>query len=170
MDNIEALLKEKGLTKTAFSDLLGIKKQNLNGLMKNPTLETIKKICICFRCSYVATLCITRRSGKRNQRGNVPLLRSTDSYQNNNRKGMSAIDIIRGILIYMYGQDHNPPHLHIKDGGNWFTITIKDRMVEGKGTAKTIRLINEYIDAHEAQLLEIWEKAQNGEKIEKVKR
>lgn len=43
MDNIESLLKEKGLTKTAFSDLLGIKKQNLNGLMKNPTLETIKK-------------------------------------------------------------------------------------------------------------------------------
>lgn len=43
MDNLEALLKEKGLTKTAFSDLLGIKKQNLNGLMKNPTLETIKK-------------------------------------------------------------------------------------------------------------------------------
>ena len=43
MDNIEALLKERGLTKTAFSDLLGIKKQNLNGLMKNPTLETIKK-------------------------------------------------------------------------------------------------------------------------------
>ncbi len=83
---------------------------------------------------------------------------------------MSAIDIIHGILIYMYGQDHNPPHLHIKDGGNWFIITIKDRMIEGKGTAKTIRLINEYIDAHEAKLLEIWEKAQNGEKIEKVKR
>lgn len=43
MDNIEALLKERGLTKTAFSELLGVKKQNLNGLMKNPTLETIKK-------------------------------------------------------------------------------------------------------------------------------
>ena len=43
MDNIETLLKEKGLTKTAFSDLLGVKKQNLNGLMKNPTLETIRK-------------------------------------------------------------------------------------------------------------------------------
>lgn len=43
MDNIETLLKERGLTKTAFSELLGIKKQNLNGLMKNPTLETIKR-------------------------------------------------------------------------------------------------------------------------------
>lgn len=43
MDNIETLLKEKGLTKTALSELLGVKKQNLNGLMKNPTLETIKR-------------------------------------------------------------------------------------------------------------------------------
>lgn len=43
MNNIEALLKERGLTKTALSDMLGVKKQNLNGLMKNPTLETIKK-------------------------------------------------------------------------------------------------------------------------------
>lgn len=83
---------------------------------------------------------------------------------------MSAIDIIRGILIYMYGQDHNPPHLHIKDGGNWFIITIKDRMVTGTASSKTIRIINEYIDEHEAQLLEIWDKAQRGETIEKVKR
>lgn len=83
---------------------------------------------------------------------------------------MSAIDIIRGILIYMYGQDHNPPHLHIKDGGNWFIITIKDRMVTGTASYKTIRIINEYIDEHETQLLEIWDKAQKGETIEKVKR
>lgn len=43
MDNIEALLKERGLTKTALSELLGVKKQNLNGMMKNPTLETINR-------------------------------------------------------------------------------------------------------------------------------
>lgn len=83
---------------------------------------------------------------------------------------MSAIDIIRGILIYMYGQDHNPPHLHIKDGGNWFIITIKDRMIAGKASSKTICIINEYIDEHENQLLELWNKAQRGETIEKVKR
>lgn len=43
MDNIETLLKERGLTKTALAELMGIKKQNLNGLMKNPTLDTINK-------------------------------------------------------------------------------------------------------------------------------
>ena len=43
-------------------------------------------------------------------------------------------------------------------------------MNRGQGNGKDYQLINEYIDTHEAQLLEIWEKAQNGEKIEKVKR
>lgn len=82
---------------------------------------------------------------------------------------MSAIDIIKGILIYMYGQDHNPPHLHIKDGGEWFTITIQSRLVEGKGSSRTINIINEYIDKHEVELLALWEKAQRGETIEKIK-
>lgn len=43
MDNLESLLKEKGITKTAFSEMLGIKKQNLNSLTKNPTMETMRK-------------------------------------------------------------------------------------------------------------------------------
>lgn len=51
MNNFETLLKEKGLTKTAFSELLGIKKQNLNSLLKNPTLETLKKIAKALNCS-----------------------------------------------------------------------------------------------------------------------
>ena len=32
--NIEVLLKKKGLTKTAFADLLGVPKQTVNSLMK----------------------------------------------------------------------------------------------------------------------------------------
>lgn len=44
MDNLDTILKAKGLTKTALADRLGIKKQNLNGLLKNPTLSTIRRI------------------------------------------------------------------------------------------------------------------------------
>lgn len=43
-------------------------------------------------------------------------------------------------------------------------------MIAGKASSKTIRIINEYIDEHENQLLELWNKAQRGETIEKVKR
>ena len=41
--NIEELLREKGLTKSAFAELIGVKKQNINNLLKNPTLETLEK-------------------------------------------------------------------------------------------------------------------------------
>lgn len=83
---------------------------------------------------------------------------------------MGSIFVIQGILIYIYGFDPNPPHIHVKSGDGEFTITIKDRIIEGKTKAKVVQLINEFIDEHEAELMEIWDKAQKGEKIEKVKR
>lgn len=49
-------------------------------------------------------------------------------------------------------------------------ITIKDRVVEGKAKAKTIQIVNQFIDEHEKEIMEIWEKAQRGEKIEKIRR
>jgi DNA-binding protein YbaB len=81
---------------------------------------------------------------------------------------MGSVFIIRGILIYIYGFDHNPPHIHVQSANGEFTITIKDRIVEGKGKAKEIKIINEFIDEHEEELLEIFEKAQRGEPIKKV--
>lgn len=83
---------------------------------------------------------------------------------------MGSIFVIQGILIYIYGFDHNPPHLHVKSGDGEFTITIKDRIIEGRTKVKVVQLINQFIDEHEAELMEIWGKAQRGEKIDKVKR
>lgn len=45
---------------------------------------------------------------------------------------MGSIFVIQGIMIYIYAFDHNPPHIHVKSGEGDFTITIKDRIVEGK--------------------------------------
>lgn len=83
---------------------------------------------------------------------------------------MGSIFVIQGILLYIYGFDHNPPHIHVKSGDGEFTITIKDRIIEGRTKAKVVQLINQFIDEHETELMEIWDKAQRGEKIEKVKR
>lgn len=73
-------------------------------------------------------------------------------------------------MLYIYGFDHNPPHIHVKSGEGEFTITIQDRIIEGRTKAKVVQLINQFIDEHEAELMEIWDKAQRGEKIDKVKR
>ncbi len=83
---------------------------------------------------------------------------------------MGAIYIIEGILIYIYGFDHNPPHIHVKCGDGEFTITIKDRMVEGKAKARVIQVVNRFLDEHESEVMAIWEKAQRGDKIDKIGR
>lgn len=82
---------------------------------------------------------------------------------------MGSIFVIQGILIYMYAFDHNPPHIHVRSGNGDFTITLKDRIVEGKAKAKTIQIVNDFIDEHIIELEDLWEKAQNGEPIKKVK-
>ncbi len=81
---------------------------------------------------------------------------------------MGAIYILRGLLIYIYGFDHNPPHIHVKNGDDEFTITVKDRIIEGTARSKDVKLINEFLDEHEAEVLGIWDKAQRGELIEKI--
>lgn len=73
-------------------------------------------------------------------------------------------------MIYIYAFDHNPPHIHVKSGEGDFTITIKDRIVEGKAKVKTIKLVNDFIDKNEAEIMEIWDKAQRGERINKINR
>lgn len=44
MDRIEEILKNRGISKSAFAELIGIKKQNVNALLKNPTRETYERI------------------------------------------------------------------------------------------------------------------------------
>ena len=44
MDRIEEILKNRGMSKSAFAELIGIKKQNVNALLKNPTRETYERI------------------------------------------------------------------------------------------------------------------------------
>ena len=63
-----------------------------------------------------------------------------------------------------------PPHIHVKSGDGEFTITIRDRLIEGKTSSRVIKLINTFIDEHEEELMLIWDKAQRGEKINKINR
>ena len=83
---------------------------------------------------------------------------------------MGSIFILKGLLIYIYAFDHNPPHIHVRSGNGEFTITIKDRVVDGDASIKALKLVNQFIDEHEEEIMEIWDKAQKGEKIQKINR
>ena len=82
---------------------------------------------------------------------------------------MGSICVIQGLMIYIYAFDHNPPHIHVRSGTDNFSITIADRIIEGTARSKTIKIINEFIDEHESELMDVWNKAQRGELITKIK-
>ena len=73
-----------------------------------------------------------------------------------------------GIIIYLYWKDHNPPHVHFHYGNYECSISVIDRVVDGQAPAKVIVKVNEWIDQNENAILALWEKAQRGEKIEKL--
>lgn len=81
---------------------------------------------------------------------------------------MPEISRFFGIIVSLFWRDHNPPHIHFTYGDYECSMSIVDRVVDGKAPAKVIAKVNEWIDIHESEILSAWEKAQNGEKIEKI--
>lgn len=73
-----------------------------------------------------------------------------------------------GIIISLYWRDHNQPHIHFTYGGLECSISVIDRIVSGTAPAKVIAKVNEWIDLHEGEILTLWEKAQKGEKLNKI--
>lgn len=73
-----------------------------------------------------------------------------------------------GIIISLYWRDHNPPHIHFTYGEYECSISVLDRVVDGKAPSKVIAKVNEWMDLYEAEILSLWEKAQKGEKLNRI--
>lgn len=81
---------------------------------------------------------------------------------------MPEISRFFGIIVSLYWRDHNPPHIHFTYGGLECSISVLDRIVNGTAPAKVIAKVNEWIDLHEGEILTLWEKAQRGEKLNRI--
>lgn len=80
---------------------------------------------------------------------------------------MPEISRFYGIVIKMYfpGNEHNPPHIHAVYQGYIVAISIIDLDVIAGGMApKALSMINEWIEIHREELLEMW----NSHKIKKI--
>ena len=52
-----------------------------------------------------------------------------------------------GIILSLYWRDHNPPHIHFTYGDYECSISVIDRVVDGKAPAKVILKVNQWIDS-----------------------
>lgn len=81
---------------------------------------------------------------------------------------MPTISMFYGILIRMYYDDHNPPHIHAVYGNNTACFTFDGELFEGSLPKKQRKLVEAWIEIHHDELTANWKLAQEGEPIFKI--
>jgi hypothetical protein len=74
---------------------------------------------------------------------------------------MPEISRFLGIIIYMYFDEHPPPHFHAKYGSYEILVSLDDGVVEGRFPRRALRHVLEWYERHRDQLQRNWELAQN---------
>ncbi|WP_024297150.1 DUF4160 domain-containing protein [Methylomicrobium lacus] len=81
---------------------------------------------------------------------------------------MPIISRFLGIVITMYWSDHAPPHFHAKYGEYEIIVTIEGGVVEGKFPRRALQLVLEWLDLHQDELIENWQRCQNRQSLNPV--
>lgn len=78
---------------------------------------------------------------------------------------MPEISRFLGIVIRMLADDHNRPHFHALYGEFEVSVAIRERHVVGKFPARALRLVLEWAELHEEELMLNWERLRRGESV-----
>jgi hypothetical protein len=83
---------------------------------------------------------------------------------------MPEISRFLGIVIYMYFNEHSPPHFHAEYNDFKASIAINTLgLVEGKLPSKVMSLVVEWAQEHQDELLENWNSIKEAGIYNKIK-
>ena len=82
---------------------------------------------------------------------------------------MAVISIFYGISVYMFFLDnrrHKLPHVHIRHGDDEAVLGIPDgEILEGSLRRRQMRLVHAWIEIHQDELMNNWERAIKGKPV-----
>ena len=81
---------------------------------------------------------------------------------------MPEISRFYGIIIKMFYNEHNPPHIHVEYQDFKAIITINEGIIEGKMPKTALKLIFEWMELHKDELLKNWEKIESKKPIDLI--
>jgi hypothetical protein len=82
---------------------------------------------------------------------------------------MPEISRFYGIIIYMFFNDHNPPHFKVKYGDFEANILISNGgILDGDLPVSRLKLVAAWAEIHKQELMEMWE-SKEFHKIEPLK-
>lgn len=97
-------------------------------------------------------------------KGSIP--RSTDDAYDACRgyiARMPEISRFFGIVIRMLASEHAPPHFHAVYGEYAVSVTIDDGVATGRFPARQMRLVDQWRELHQAELVANWERLRAGQ-------
>ena len=83
---------------------------------------------------------------------------------------MPRISEFYGIAIYLYYQDHAPPHFHAIYGEHEATISIGSaRLLDGRLPRRALGLVRAWARLHREELEKDWQLARHGQPLRSIK-
>lgn len=82
---------------------------------------------------------------------------------------MPIVSTFFGIIIRMYYDDHNPPHIHVEYQENKSLLDFRGNILKGDLQSRTaLMLVRDWIDLRYDELVEDWELAREGKEMKKI--
>ena len=82
---------------------------------------------------------------------------------------MPIISAFFGIIIRMFYDDHNPPHIHAEYQRNKALFVFYGNVMRGSlGSRTATKLVREWIDLHADELEKDWQLAREGEEMKRI--
>ena len=73
-----------------------------------------------------------------------------------------------GIVISIHYNDHEPPHFHAKYGEYEAVVLIHGGVIEGRFPRRATRLVLEWYEMHESELMENWALARQRKALKRI--
>jgi hypothetical protein len=70
---------------------------------------------------------------------------------------MPTISKFYGMVVFMNYNDHPPPHFHARYQDQEVIVEIEIGLVEGRMSKRALRMVLEWLDLHQAALMNNWE-------------
>jgi hypothetical protein len=81
---------------------------------------------------------------------------------------MPIISRFFGIVVFMNYNDHLPPHFHARYQDQEVTVDIQSGLVQGRMSRRELRMILEWSEKHQDELLQNWNLARERKPLEPV--
>lgn len=81
---------------------------------------------------------------------------------------MPVLSTFFGIIIYIYANDHNPPHLHVKYGEFDASFNFDGDLIKGDIPKKQQKLVEAWIALYSDELVANWQLIQMGQAVTKI--